>query len=238
MQITRGVLFSLFSTLCVWSAFPHPQACDTRILRVSWQVAGGRTLPDLPYFQTTKKGEVDCVAGTKRGGRGRKARNRKGNPLALPFSLLLNPLFRRLHATSSMQEQKTKRILVWFQTEKPLGTRLGKTTSLPLTSGNNWKDPSTAYTIITAISQQTIAKERWSFIAVRLVRSYTEFSREIVVRLALSECILWHSDLFHNPLRYFRYSGCIYPVPLQLWAFWGVELRLLCVHALCYFRVF
>lgn len=96
----------------------------------------------------------------------------------------------------------------------------------------------TSYTIMTAISQQTKGKERWrSFIAVQLVRSYTEFSRETVVRLALGECILWHSYPFHNPLRSFRNSGCIYTLPLQLWAFLGGWVSLFCI-VLCSFLIF
>ena len=89
-----------------------------------------------------------------------------------------------------------------FLNRETLETRLGTTASLPLTSGDIQKKVCTSYTIMVAISQQTKGKERWrSFFAVQLVPSYTEFSRETVVRLALVECILWHSYLFHNPLR-------------------------------------
>ena len=114
--------------------------------------------------------------------------------------------------------------LFLFLNRETLGTR-ATTTSLPLTSGDIQKAVCTSYTIMIAISLQTKGKERWrSFIAVQLVRSYTEFSRETVVRLALGECILWHSYLFHNPLRSIRkYRGCIYTLPLQLWAFFWVE---------------
>ena len=80
--------------------------------------------------------------------------------------------------------------LFLFLNRETLGTR-ATTTSLPLTSGDIQKAVCTSYTIMIAISLQTKGKERWrSFIAVQLVRSYTEFSRETVVRLALGECIL------------------------------------------------
>ena len=63
-------------------------------MRVSWQEAGGRPRPDCQISTKKNKGEkpweVTCVAGAKRGGRGRKAQKRKGNPIALPSSLLLN----------------------------------------------------------------------------------------------------------------------------------------------------
>lgn len=109
--------------------------------------------------------------------------------------------------------------------------------SQPLTSGDIQKGVCTSYTIMIAISQQTKGKERWrSFIAVQLVRSYTEFSRKTVVRLALGECILWHSYLFHNPLWSFRNSGCIYTLPLQRWAFFGLSELIL--YALCSFLIF
>ena len=224
MRTTRGILFSLFSTLCVRSAFSRPQACDTRILRTCvW--AGRKQLgghAPTAKFQQKKLWEVTCVAGAKRGGR-----ERKGNPMALPSSLLLNPLPPFLPTLRALYESK-KRKGFWsfrFLNRETLRTRLRTTTKLPLTSGDIQKQICTSYTIMIAISQQTKGKERWrSFFAVQLVPSYTEFSRETVVRLALGECILWHSYLFHNPLRSIRkYSGCIYTLPLQLWAFFWVE---------------
>ena len=126
--------------------------------------------------------------------------------------------------SSPKWEQKTKRIPVQFWL-------LNRETNLPLTSGDIQMRVCTSYTIMIAISQQTKGKERWlSFIAVQLVRSYTEFSRETVVRLALGEFILWHSYPFHNPLRSFRNSGCIYTLPLQLWAFLGGWVSLFCMY--------
>ena len=144
-------------------------------------------------FQQKKLGEVTCVAGAKRGGRERKARKRKGNPMALPSSLLLNPLPHFLPTLRALYESK-KRKGFWsfrFLNRETLRTRLGTTTNLPLTSGDIQETVCTSYAIMIAISQQTKGKERWrSFFAVQLVRSYTEFSRETVVRLALGECIL------------------------------------------------
>ena len=138
-------------------------------------------------------------------------RKGKGNPIAFPSSLLLDPLWE---------------FFVFKPRNPGNGVRDGyQGYPLPLTSGDIQKEVCSSYTSVIAISQQTKGKERWrSFIAVQLVRSYTEFSRETVVRLALGECILWHSYLFHNPLRSIRkYSGCIYTLPLQLWAFFWVE---------------
>ena len=105
---------------------------------------------------------------------------------------------------SALYESKKRKGFLSFRffNRETLETRLGTTTSLPLTSGDIQNKVCTSYTIMVAISQQTKGKERWrSFFAVQLVPSYTEFSRETVVRLALVECILWHSYLFHNPLR-------------------------------------
>ena len=133
------------------------------------------------------------MAGAKRGGRERKARKRKGNPMDLPSSLLLNPLPPFLPTLCALYESK-KRKGFWsfrFLNRETLRTRLGTTTNLPLTSGDIQEPVCTSYTIMIAISQQTKGKERWrSFFAVQLVPSYTEFSRETVVRLALGECIL------------------------------------------------
>lgn len=78
--------------------------------------------------------------------------------------------------------------LFLFLNRETLGMRV---TTIPLTSGDIQKEVCASYTIMITISEQTKGKERWrSFIAVQLVRSYTEFSRETVVRLALGECIL------------------------------------------------
>lgn len=178
------------------------------------------------------------MAGAIREGRERKARKRKGNPIALPSSLLLNPLpFWCLHYAFCMRaKNENDSGLFLFLNRETLGTRV-TTTSQPLTSGDKQKAVCTSYTIMIAISQQTKGKERWrSFIAVQLVRSYTEFSRKTVVRLALGECILWHSYLFHNPLWSFRNSGCIYTLPLQRWAFFGLSELIL--YALCSFLIF
>ena len=135
------------------------------------------------------------MAGAKREGRGRKARKRKGNPIALPFffsskcpALLMPTLHYGYYALCMIAKNEKDSGLFLFLNRETLGTR---TSSLPLTSGDIQNAVCTSYTIMIAISLQTKGKERWrSFIAVQLVRSYTEFSRETVVRLALGECIL------------------------------------------------
>ena len=123
MRTTRGVLFSLFSTLCVRSAFSRPQACDTRILRTCVWVGRKQVGGHAPTakFQQKKLWEVTCVAGAKRGGR-----ERKGNPMALPSSLLLNPLPPFLPTLRALYESK-KRKGFWsfrFLNRETLRTRL------------------------------------------------------------------------------------------------------------------
>ena len=158
----------------------------------------------------------------REGGKSAKEKRESNRPPFFSFSKSL-PFWCLHYALCMRAKNENDSGLFLFLNRETLGTRV-TTTSQPLTSGDIQKVVCTSYTIMIAISQQTKGKERWrSFIAVQLVRSYTEFSRETVVRLALGECILWHSYLFHNPLRSFRNSGCFYTLPLTLWAFFWVE---------------
>lgn len=176
--------------------------------------------------------------GRNKGREGEKSAKEKRESNSPPFFSFSKSLpFWCLHYALCMRtKNENDSGLFLFLNRETLGTRV-TTTSQPLTSGDIQKVVCTSYTIMIAISQQTKGKERWrSFIAVQLVRSYTEFSRKTVVRLALGECILWHSYLFHNPLWSFRNSGCIYTLPLQRWAFFGLSELIL--YALCSFLIF
>ena len=80
-----GPVFAFFLHYARDLRFSHPQACNTRILHVSWQEVGGRLRPDCKNFKEKNTMRGSLCGRRKKGREGEKSAKGKRESNRLPF---------------------------------------------------------------------------------------------------------------------------------------------------------